>query len=226
MGKDRVDTIHRNDDLSERQRRKLVDDFFKQPEAELRTEYDRCLLAVKALELKSYSNGGFRERYEDVTQDAALAIFQGDRKWDPRRCSFVSAVYGVAKSMMSNGARDGKRRSELNEKLDQDTSVQDHAEDILEARETEQMLRKLFAQLKREYPEGLEFLKIAIPSRLYGRMEDQEIAKEMGLSKSAFSRLQSKVLDKVGRLRRTGRQETYQAGDEIQRVPGEKNDKS
>lgn len=84
------------------------------------------------------------------------------------------------------------------------------------------MLRRVFSTLRRDDPASLEFLKQAIPLKLFNRMEDQEIANEMGLSKSAFSRLQSKVLDNVARLRRTGRQETYQAGDDIQRVPGRK----
>lgn len=222
MKKDRVDAIHRNVDPQELIRRKLVNDFFDRPQAELRIEYEKCLLAVKALEMRSYASGGFSEHYEDVTQEAALAIFQGNRKWDPRNCSFVSAVYHVAKSMLSNRARDGKRRSELDEEFDQDTTTKDHAEEILEARETEQMLRKLFAQLALEYPEGLTFLKTVIPLKIKDEMEDQQIAQTMDLSRSAFSRLQSKVLDKVGRLRRSGRQETYQAEDKVQRTPGRK----
>lgn len=222
MGKDRVDKTHRNDDLRERQRKRLVDDFFQKPEAELKLEYSRCLLAVKQLEMQSYSSGGFRGLFEDVTHDAVLAVYTDERPWDPRVCSFVSMVRGVARNLFSNGARDGKRRAELNEQFEQETVEPNHAEAIMEARETERMLRRVFGALKHSDPEALEFLRTAIPSKIYGGLEDQEIAKKMGLSKSAFSRLQSKVLDKVARLRRTGRLETYQAGDDIQRVPGEK----
>lgn len=222
MGKDRVDNTHRNDDLRERQRKRLVDEFFQKPETELQLEYSKCLLVVKQLEMQSYSSGSFRGLYEDVTHDAVLAIYSGERPWDPEKCSFVSMARGVAKSLFSNGARDGKRRSELNKEFEQDTVEPNHADAIMEARENERMLRRVFSTLRRDDPDSLNFLKEAIHSKIFKRMEDQEIAKEMGLSKSAFSRLQSRVLDKVARLRRTGRLETYQAGDDIQRVPGEK----
>jgi hypothetical protein len=133
MEKGRVDNTHRNDDLRERQRKRLVDEFFQKPEVELQLEYSRCLLAVKQLEMQSYSSGGFRGLYEDVTHDAVLAIYSDQRPWDPAKCSFVSMTRGVAKSLFSNGARNGKRRSELHEELAHDTVEPDHADAIIEA---------------------------------------------------------------------------------------------